>query len=76
MQHPLVVGGIFAVAVTVLVLLNTPKSYSQEERRSMVKTVFKTFVMSFVVCGVIAYVLQDNESNNMMTNIIKGDPDF
>ena len=74
MPKPIIVALVFAVIVTILVLMNTPKR--GEEKRSNAAHVFKTFVVSFIVCGVVAYVMQDNEDNNMMANIIKGEPDF
>ena len=74
MPKPIIVAVIFAVIVTVLVLMNTPKR--GEERRSNAAHVFKTFFIALIVCGVVAYVMQDNEDNNMMANIIKGEPDF
>ena len=75
MHNPLIVAVILAIVVTVLVLWNTPKQVANE-KRSTTKQVFKTFIIAFIVCGIVAYVMQDNEENNMMANIIKGEPDF
>ena len=76
MQKVIITTFVFAIVVTVLVLLNTPRSEANSPRPNTSKQVFKVFMVSLVVCGIVAYVLQDNEENNMMANIIKGDPDF
>lgn len=74
---PLITASIFASVVTVLVLINIPKQQSNDKKQnSFFVIVLKAFIMSFLVCGVVAYVLHDNDTNNMMTNILKSHPDF
>ena len=72
----LITAGLLAVAVTIIVMMNTPTPQEAALQRNKTVQLFKVFVIAFIVCGAIVYIMQDNDQNAMMTNIIKGDPDF
>lgn len=75
-QKVFITAGILAIAVTILVMLNTPTPQEAALHRNKTVHLLKVFVVSFIVCGAIVYIMQDNDQNAMMTNIIKGEPDF
>jgi len=76
-KKTLLTSVVLAIIVSVLVLMNTPKNIKeyQESKRHM-SIIIRTFVISFILCFLVVYVMQDNDSNSMMTNIIKSEPDF
>lgn len=76
-QNLLITAGILGVVVTVLVLVNTPSAMDAQQRKTN-KTMHlvKIFVVATFLCGIVLYIMQDNDQNAMMTNIIKGEPDF
>jgi len=71
----LATGFLFSTVVVILVLLNTPSSTSKNKDGNGVHF-FKTFIVSYIVCTAIAYVIQEPDTNNMMNNILKHEPDF
>ena len=75
-QKVLITALVLATAVTVIVMVNTPSPQEASYQQNKTSNLIKVFIISFIVCGGIVYVMQDNDHNSMMTNIIKGDPDF
>lgn len=77
-RNILLTASILSVVVTVLVIVNTPSSSSSDSAKPQNKTgqLIKTFIVSFVLCSLVLYIMYDNDQNAMMTNIIKGEPDF
>ena len=73
----LATGFLFSTVVVILVLLNTPtvKDIKSSKENKGVHF-FKTFIVAFIVCTAIAYVMQEPDTNNMMNNILKTEPDF
>jgi uncharacterized membrane protein len=65
---------IYTVVVVVLVLINLPRT--KEENQMTKGRVLKIIIMSFIVCALISYLFQDNDNDNMMSNILKSEPDF
>lgn len=78
-QTLLITSGILAAVITVMVLVNTPsimEVQQQQGKANKTGNLFKVFVMSFGICAFVLYIMQDNDQNAMMTNILKGEPDF
>lgn len=69
---------IIAIFMTIIVVWNTPSASElrKKERQSMTLNLIKVFVLTFGVTCLTLYFMQDNDTNAMMTNIIKGEPDF
>ena len=74
----LVTGVIYTIAVVVLVLVFTPRPQNADGSGTKLSftQLLKISLLSGIVCILIAYILYDSESNNIMTNMIKTDPDF
>lgn len=70
----LATGFLFSTVVVILVILNTPTAKDTKQGKGM--HFFKTFIVAFIVCTAIAYVLQEPDTNNMMNNILRTEPDF
>lgn len=76
-KNLLITSGIFGALVTVLVLVNTPTPLEAQQRNSNKSMhLVKVFLISTIMSGLVLYIMQDNDQNAMMTNIIKGEPDF
>ena len=75
-KNVLMTSGILAVIVTILVIVNTPTPQEAALQRNKTTHLIKVFFISFVVCAIVVYIMQDNDQNSMMTNIIKTEPDF
>ena len=74
---PFIISALIHSAVlAILVLVFTRRGIQDDMKQSSSARVFKVFIVSLITCTLIAYILYDNESNNMMTNIIKTEPDF
>lgn len=69
---------IIAIFMTIIVLWNTPSvsEVRKGERNNKAVNFARVFVLSFGVAAATLYFMQDNDCNSMMTNIIKGEPDF
>lgn len=75
-QNLLITASILAVVVTVLVLVNTPSPSEAQTQQNKTSRLFKVFIIAFFLSAIVLYIMTDNDSNAMMTNIIKGEPDF
>lgn len=75
-KNILVTAFVLSVLVTILVIWNTPSVSEMQKQQRRSPHLLKVFIASFVLTAVVLYIMQDNEHNSMMTNIIKGDPDF
>lgn len=73
----LITSCVFGALVTVMVLVNTP-SLMEAQQRDSNKSIhlIKVFMVSTIMSALVLYIMQDNDQNAMMTNIIKGEPDF
>lgn len=69
---------VLGIFTTIIVMWNTPSiaDLRREQRQNQTAQLFKVFILSFGLCALVLYIMQDNDSNAMMTNIIKGEPDF
>jgi len=68
---------IIAIFMTIIVLWNTPSVADvRKGERAKAVNFARVFILSFGVAAATAYFMQDNDCNSMMTNIIKGEPDF
>ena len=75
-QKTLIMSGVLAIVVTILVMVNTPTPQDIARERNKGLQFFKILIVSFVICSIVVYIMSDNDQNSMMTNIIKGEPDF
>jgi len=71
-KNILITSSVLSIIMTVIVIWNTPTDKNHNKKNSF----FKVLVLSFIACSFVLYVMLDNDSNAMMTNIIQGDPDF
>lgn len=65
-----------SVIVAILVLWNTPSHSESEKQGNKTLNLIKVLIISFGLCTLVLYIMQDNDDNAMMTNIIAGEPDF
>jgi hypothetical protein len=70
----LATGFLFSTVVVIMVILNTPTPKDVKNNKGV--NIIKTFIISFLICSAIAYVMQEPDTNNMMNNILKTEPDF
>lgn len=75
-QNILITAGVLSVITTVLVLWNTPNPNQYNEKQNKTGNLIKVLLLSFGLCALVLYIMQDNDQNAMMTNIIQGEPDF
>lgn len=76
-KSSLITSGILTVVVVIIVLMSVPKKQNPNNPYEQPKiNLFRTFVLSFLGCFTVVYLTTDNDTNNMMTNIIQGEPDF
>jgi hypothetical protein len=59
---------------TIIFFWNTPANNERQPHRTA--QLVRVFVFTLIISGITLYIMTDNDSNAMMTNIIKGDPDF
>lgn len=76
-KNELVSSGVVAVLVSVLVWLHVPKdSVVNNKRVSATTLVLKSFIISFIVAYAAFYFFGDSGSDDVLDNIITGEPDF
>lgn len=75
-QNLLITAGVLSVITTILVLWNTPNPNQYNEKQNKTGNLIKVLLLSFGLCALVLYIMQDNDQNSMMTNIIQGEPDF
>jgi uncharacterized membrane protein len=63
--------------ITVLVIVNMPKTEQNQLKNNTTSLAFKTFLLSFAICYTIVYFANDSSnSNDVMQHMLQGEPDF
>lgn len=76
-KNTLITSGILSAVVVIIVIICAPRKQDPKNPYEQPRmNLFKTIVLSFVSCFAVIYLTSDNDTNNMMTNIIQGEPDF
>lgn len=79
MTNELMSAGFVGLMVSVLVWLHLPRDTSDPDvdpKKKTVSVIIKSFVVSFGVSYAIFYFLGDSGSDDVLENVIQGEPDF
>ena len=74
-KNDLITSSVLATIVSILVVVNT--NFTQQDNKHNMLVVFaKSFAISFVICYGLLFFLNDTQGRDVVSNIIKDDPDF
>lgn len=76
MINELMSSCIVATIVTILVWYHVPTIDTKESKRKTISLIVKSFVISFGLSYAIFYFIGETGSEEVLDNVIKGDPDF
>jgi len=76
-KNELVSAGIVSLLVSVLVWMHVPRqSVVNNKQVSSTNLVIKSFIVSFIASYAVFYFLGDTGSDDVLENVIQGEPNF
>lgn len=76
LKNELISAIIVTCIITFLVWAQVPRTFDSNGKPNDSRTIFKTAVISFLVCYVLFYFMKDTEREDVLINIKTGEPTF